>query len=101
MGAADIAASVKSMTDYKDSISDILDIMLLWFRDILVCKGGCGAGLTFTNEKGYIERESERCGYEGLENIINSISAARAEYKASVSFEPVTELLLIKIHDNI
>lgn len=102
MPVVEIVTAVKILAEKKERIYDFLDILLLWFRDVLLYKATRDVdGLIFRNEVSEIRRESSACSYEGLEEIINAVGKAKARLRANVNFELAVELLVLTIRDNL
>lgn len=100
MSTAEIMAEVKNIANYKLTIDDYLDLMAMWYRDVLVFKSTNDANLViFKNEMSLIKNQAQRCSYEGLEDILNSIDKVKIRLKANVNFDLVIELLIMAIKE--
>ena len=96
----EIMNEVKAVTDYKASIDDYLDMLSMWYRDVLVFKSTNDTnGLIFKDEIGLIKTIGSQCSYEGLENILTAIDKVKIRLKANVNFELVIELLIMTIKE--
>jgi len=96
-----IYETVGELTAYKENINDYLDLMLLWFQDVLIFKVTKDANsMVLREELAGISGRAARSSYEGLEEIIVAIDRARTRLRANVSFELVMELLLFTIKEN-
>ena len=83
------------------SCNDFLDILLLWFRDVLLYKATRETdNLVFRRELSEIRREASVCSYEGLQEIIDSIEKAKTRLHANVNFDLTLELLFLTIAEN-
>ena len=81
--------------------ADYLDLMALWFRDVLLFKATRQIdGLVFADEINYISAQAARSSYEGLEHILKALEKAKTRLKANVSFELTIELLMLTIKEN-
>ncbi len=101
MDISDLLDYLKEITDYKENINDYLDLMLVWFRDVLLFKVTKDANiLVLKEEVSAISRRSAKSSYEGLEEIITALDKAKARLRANVNFELVMELLLLTIKEN-
>ncbi len=101
MQESKIYEMVGELGDYKENINDYLDLMLLWFRDVLLFKVTKDANnMVLKEELADISSCAARSSYEGLEEIIMAIDRARARLRANVSFELTMELLLLTIKEN-
>lgn len=78
-----------------------LDIISVWYRDVLMFKAMNDANhLIFREEIQYIKRVADRSSYEGLEKILDALEKAKARLRANVSFELTMELLFLTIQEN-
>ncbi len=101
MSISQVMESVKRLTDYKVNIDDILDLMMIWYRDVLLFKATNDTNdLVFKEEIADIMRRASQSTYEGIEQIIQAIDKAKARLKANVNFELVIELMLLAIKEN-
>lgn len=92
---------VKEMEVYKQDIYEYLDLMLVWYRDVLLFKATNDInGLVFREEYTSISKIATTSSYEGLETIIGAIDKARVRLRANVNFGLAMELLLLTIKEN-
>lgn len=101
MQISELLDYLKDISDYKDNIHDYLDLMLVWFRDVLLFKVTKDANvLVLREEMSAISQRAGSSSYEGLEEIIVALDKAKARLRANVNFELVMELLLLTIKEN-
>ena len=101
MEVSDIILTLKKLNEYKLSIDDFLDIMMVWYRDVLMYKATMDEGaLVFKEEGEYIRRRAQASAYDGIEDIITAIEKTKVRLKANVNFELAMELLLLTIKEN-
>lgn len=101
MSTEQVMDCVKKLTEYKVNIDDIFDLMIVWYRDVLLFKATNDTNeLTFKEEIAAIMKRSSLSTYEGIEQIIEAIDKAKARLKANVNFELVIELMLLSIKEN-
>lgn len=101
MSTEQVMDSVKRLTDYKVNIDDIFDLMIVWYRDVLLFKATNDTNdLIFKEEISSIMKRSAYSTYEGIEQIIEAIDKAKARLKANVNFDLVMELMLLSIKEN-
>lgn len=101
MEISEIVLAIKKITDYKIDVSDYLDIISIWFRDVLLFKATNDVNhLIFKEEIQYIRKVANKSTYEGIETIINSMEKAKGRLSANVNFELTMELLLLTIKEN-
>ena len=92
---------VKKIADYKLEINDFLDILIVWFRDVLLFKATNDVNmLIFKDEVQEIKKKAARSSYNGLEEIINAIEKAKVRLNANVNFDLTIELMLLAIKEN-
>lgn len=101
MEITDIMSAIKKINDYKIDIYDYLDILSVWYRDVLLFKATNDANhLIFKDEIKYIKKVSNQSAYEGIEIILDALEKAKARLRANVNFELTMELLLLTIKEN-
>ena len=101
METYEISAALKEMQKYKISINDFLDLMAVWFRDILMFKAtGDINRLVFRDEIQAIRDRATNSSYEGIEEILEAIEKAKVRLAANVSFDLTTELLILTLKEN-
>ena len=94
-------ASVKKVANYKLTIDDYLDLMLMWYRDVLMFKSTNDTNmLIFTDQMQSIKSQAETMSYEGLQDIIESIDKVKVRLMANVNFDLVIELLIMALKEN-
>lgn len=97
----EIAAAIKKAGEYKLEINDYLDILSVWYRDVLLYKATNDINnLIFKEEIQYIRKAANRCTYEGIETILDSMEKAKNRLNANVNFDLTMELLLLTIKEN-
>ncbi len=100
MEHSEIMDAIKNIKDYKFDVEDYLDIITIWYRDVLLFKATNDVnGLIFKNEIQYIKRVAKKTSYEGVERIVEALEKAKERIKANVQFELIMELLLITIQE--
>ncbi len=97
----EIVGAIKEIQKYKLEVTDYLDIMTSWYRDVLLYKATKDVdGLVFGDQLKFIKAKAAKSSYEGLEKILDSIEKAKARLKANVNFDLTMELLLLTIKEN-
>lgn len=97
----ELSEPIKTVGEYKDSIEDYLDLLLIWYKDVLLYKStGNANGLVFKDEVFDIKKQAQMHSYHGLQEIFDAIDLARTRINANVNFDLVIELLLIAIKEN-
>lgn len=101
MEITDILSAIKKINEYKIDINDYLDILAVWYRDVLLFKATNDANhLIFKDEIQYIKKVADQSTYEGIEIIIDALEKAKARILANVNFDLTMELLLLTIKEN-
>ncbi len=101
MEIQEIVAAIKKINEYKLEISDYLDIIAVWYRDVLLYKAtGDLNHLIFREEMGTIRKVASRSSYEGIEKVIRALETAKKRLDANVNFDLVMELLMLTIQEN-
>lgn len=97
----EVMLAIKKITEYKLDVRDYLDILAVWYRDVLLFKATNDANhLVFKDEIQHIRKVADRSTYEGIETIIEALATAKNRLNANVSFELTMELLLLTIQEN-
>ena len=100
METYEVVQAVKQCEKYKVDISDYIDLMMVWYRDVLVFKVSKNMGeRTFKDEYGYIKEQSEKISYNGLESIITAMDKAKTRIRANVNFDLAIEMMFLTIRD--
>jgi len=98
---ADMIALVRSLAEYKVDAGEFLDMITVWYRDILIFKAtGETDSLIYKDELSIIRKASRRSSYEGIEEVLGAINRAKERLKANVTFEVAMELLFSVIQEN-
>lgn len=97
----EIVAAVKNISVYKLEITDYLDIIMIWYRDVLLYKATKEIDkVVFKDQLQSIKEQARKSSYEGIELILESLEKAKARLKANVNFNLVMELLFLTIKEN-
>ena len=101
MQEEELMAAVKNCMSYKLEIQDYLDIIAIWYRDVLLFKATKDPDrVVFSDQLKYIKQRASKSSYEGIEVILEGIEKAKARLNANVNFELTMELLLLTIKEN-
>lgn len=97
----EIVKAIKKISEYKFDVNDYLDILSVWYRDVLLFKATKDVNsLIFKEEIQQIMKMSDRSTYEGIETIVNALQQAKRRLEANVNFDLTMELLLLTIKEN-
>lgn len=67
MTVSEIMAEVKNIANYKLTIDDYLDLMAMWYRDVLVFKSTNDVNpVIFKDELSQIKSQASHFSYEGI-----------------------------------
>lgn len=101
MEQSEIVKAVKRINTYKLEINDYLDLIMIWFRDVLMYKATLDVSkVVFKSELNAIKERAMKSSYEGIEQILEGLEKAKTRLKANVNFDLVMELLLLTIKEN-
>lgn len=92
---------IRAMQENKVSISEYLDLLLVWYRDVLMFKTTTDANrLIFKEEITEITKQASEFSYEGIEKVIEAIKIGKARIEARVNVDLTLELLLSTMKEN-
>ncbi|MBR2037322.1 MAG: DNA polymerase III subunit delta' [Lachnospiraceae bacterium] len=93
---SDLAAFAKAKADKSSNTEGFLELLQMWYRDVLLYKSTVSSGnLIFGEEVQHIKRMAVKSTYEGLNRILNSIEEARMRLAGNVNAELTLEWLLL------
>ena len=97
----DLIDAVKQVAEYKVNVTDYIDLLEMWYRDVLLFKVTKDPnGLIFSDELNLIRQQASRSSYEGIEAIMHACEVAKMRLKANVNFDLAIELMLLTIKEN-
>ncbi|MDE7299133.1 MAG: DNA polymerase III subunit delta, partial [Lachnospiraceae bacterium] len=100
MRIGEIMEYLKHLAEDKPAIQDCLDLMLLWYRDVLLFKATRDAEQVIYKEELFaIQKQAAMKSFEALGHIVQSFSTIRARLNANVNFEASMELLLLALQE--
>ncbi|MCR5778774.1 MAG: DNA polymerase III subunit delta [Lachnospiraceae bacterium] len=95
-GMSEIMDALKKAAEFKDKMSDYLDLMLLWYRDVLMCKASSDSDrVIFVGEERAIKRRAEKDSYEKINRVIDQILITKKRLDSNVNLELSMEMLLL------
>jgi DNA polymerase-3 subunit delta' len=102
MPFSDFYTILSELGKYKINIQEYLDLILVWFRDVLLFKVSKDANIVrFHDGLPSIMRQASAVSYAGIEEIIEALDRAKARLKANVNFDLVMELLFLTIKESL
>lgn len=97
----EVVTAIKKISEYKFGVNDYLDILSIWYRDVLLFKATHDVNnLIFKEEIQYIRKVADKSTYEGIEQIIDALEKSKQRLNANVNFDLTMELLLLTIKEN-
>lgn len=97
----EVVTAIKKISEYKFDVNDYLDILSIWYRDVLLFKATHDVNnLIFREEIQYIRKVADKSTYEGIEQIIDALEKSKQRLNANVNFDLTMELLLLTIKEN-
>ena len=101
MNISELLDYIKKLRENNLDIYECLDLMQLWYRDVLMFKTTKDINLLiFKNEYGTINEMSQKSSYEGLNDIMKAVDKARVRLDANVNMELALELMLLVMKEN-
>ncbi len=83
---------------YQPFIEQFLDLITLWYRDVLLYKATLNEELLVFKENIYdIQEQAQGSSYAGLNDVIDAISETRARLNSNVNFELTITFLIEKM----
>ena len=101
MEVYEVVEAVKRLSVYKTDINDVIDMMMVWYRDVLILKVTKDANtIVYKDEYRSLMEQAKRSSYEGLNVIIQSMEKAKARLAANVNFDIAIEMMLLAMKEN-
>lgn len=93
--------AIRQIGEYKLEINDYFDIMMIWYRDMLMYKATTDVNrLIFKDEVYDIKKQASRSSYSGIEAVLEALEKAKIRLKANVNFDLTLEMLLLTMKEN-
>lgn len=100
MEVHEMVAAAKHTAEYKADIEDYIDMIMMWYRDVLLYKASQNVnGLLFREELKTVSRHASRISYNGIEKILEGLDKAKIRLQANVNFDLTVELMFLNIKD--
>lgn len=98
---SDFMSALLTVQEYKLDIGDYLDVLAIWYRDVLIYKATKNVDrVVFAEHIRSIKEAAAYSSYEGLERILRALDVAVQRLQANVSFPLTMELLLLVMKEN-
>lgn len=100
MDLDDIAAAIENCKSYKMDINDYLDLMMLWYRDMVVLKvTGKPDRILFKSELMTMKDQAKYLSFNELEDKMKAIENAKKRITANAKLEDVMKLLILTLKE--
>lgn len=97
----EVMDAVKNLSEHKVNIYDVIDMMMVWYRDVLMLKITNDMNmLIYRDEYRALSKRAKKSSFDGLDNIIQGFEKAKMRLKANVNFDIALELMLLTIKEN-
>lgn len=98
----EVIGYIKEVGKYKDEIIEFLDMLMIWFHDILVIKTTRTPDrVVFKEYYGTLDKMAVQMSYEQIQEILYAFDKVKNRLRANVNFDVALELLLLTIKENI
>ena len=98
MDMEEIDDTIGRATGFKININDYLDLMMMWYRDILVLKvTGSPDKILFKEQYLTIREQSNYLSFNELESKQKAIVAAKERINANAKMEDIMRLLILTL----
>ncbi|MDY0255927.1 DNA polymerase III subunit delta' [Gudongella oleilytica] len=94
-----IFSSSEEFAERKDRILQILDIFLLWFRDLLLYKASADSSLIVNRDRLKLISEQSALDFERINGIIEKIQNTIYNVQMNVNYQLSIETMLLKIQE--
>lgn len=102
METYEVVLAVKQAEKFKVDIEDYIDLMMVWYRDVLMFKVSRDMNrLTFKDEYIYIKKQAEKISFNGVEEILKAMDKAKVRLRANVNFDLAIEMMYLTIRDGL
>ncbi len=97
----EMTEAIKQISTYKLNINDYFDLLMIWYRDVLLYKATADVNsLIFKDEIYDIKKQASQSSYAGIERILEALDKAKLRLSANVNFDLVMEMLLLTMKEN-
>ena len=97
----DLTTAVSHIQKFKLSIDDYMDLMMMWYRDVLMLKvTGNIDKLLFKQEYSTMRVQAGLMSFQDIEDKIDAITRAKERLAVHANFDVTMELLLLTLKEN-
>lgn len=101
MDVDDLTDAMNKIEEFKLSIDDYMDLMMMWYRDVLMFKvTGNLDRLLFKGQHSALKKQAAVLSYMGIEDKIDAIARAKKRIDVNANFNVTMELLLLTLKEN-
>ena len=98
----EMTEAIKQINSYKLNINDYFDLLMIWYRDVLLYKATADVNsLIFKDEIYDIKKQANQSSYAGIETILTALDKAKLRLSANVNFDLAMEMLLLTMKENL
>ncbi len=100
MKVFNIITDLKTIIKNKEEASDAIDLMIIWYRDVLLFKATNDVNQILLSEE-YLNilEDAKRLSYSKIEEILQGFEKAKIRLHANVNLEVAMELMLLNIKE--
>ena len=85
---------------YKDNIIEVLDMMINYFRDIMMLKENIGKDMIINIDKiTYVQNMSKKINYSQVSKIIDRIEETKKKLKSNCNFNLSIQVMALNIYE--
>ncbi|MBQ1793072.1 MAG: DNA polymerase III subunit delta', partial [Peptostreptococcaceae bacterium] len=85
---------------YKDNIIEVLDMMINYFRDIMMLKENIGKDMIINIDKiTYVQNMSKKINYSQVSKIIDIIEETKKKLKSNCNFNLSIQVMALNIYE--
>ena len=100
MDVETLGKAVKDIEQFKMSMNDYMDLMMMWYRDAMMLKvTGNVDKILFKNEFSTLKKQAGKLTFKSIEDKIDAIAKAEQRLLANANFEVTIELLLLTLKE--
>ena len=101
MELQELVTAAARIKEQKLDRSDLIDVMTVWYRDVLLFKATNDMNhLVFREEGSTLRAVARRSSYEGIEAVLEALDKAKKRLDANVNPDLVMELLFLTMKEN-
>ena len=100
MDVETLGKAVKDIEQFKMSMTEYMDLMMMWYRDAMMLKvTGNVDKILFKNEFSTLKKQAGKLTFKSIEDKIDAIAKAEQRLLANANFEVTIELLLLTLKE--